>query len=121
MGARLQSDVSSGVAGEKGDEQSHVETNAGPPVSSHPNKAAIDPASQFEQVAFDQVRGSPRAGHSLHAGAPDDAGSGPSFAAQAEARGHSEFRAGSAGNNPVRSKGRSTTEADRRPLSTAGP
>jgi hypothetical protein len=47
MGARLQSKVSSGLAGEKGDEQSHVETNAGPKPKPHPNKMNIDPDAQF--------------------------------------------------------------------------
>jgi hypothetical protein len=107
--ARLQSKVSAGMAGEKGDEQSHVGTDVGPAPHSG-RELRKNPLKQFEPVAFDahQARISQETTPVL--GARAGMGSAD-FTAQAAARGHKDVSAqghGQRGNSPKRSKGKST-------------
>jgi hypothetical protein len=77
--------------------------------------ASVAGAEKFEEVSFAAVAANPRSGNSLHAGAPDGGGSGPSFSAQAKSRGIVEqgnLFMSQKGHSPKRSAG-TTTPTDR--------
>src|SRR5262245_6015897 len=86
---RIQSNVSAGLAGEKGAEQQAVGSNVAP----QPNGMRINPAEQFQQADFARVVGGAKANRSQHPGAPDGGKGGEAMPGGLVLRAHADVSA----------------------------
>jgi hypothetical protein len=101
---RINSKVSAGEAGTKG-------SVLGRPKTPLPRLAEGDTAIGFQEVNISTVVGGPKAGKSLHRGAPDGGRAGGSMPETNALGGHQDISAAAAtarGNSPKRSAGKKT-------------